>query len=146
MMRYQYKLMDTRPATSEQPTTTPAEAQRGRWWFVHMSIIAAFVLFFLFVALLYWNWLRVKEPGAVITVNGNESWAGMVVQVEGFNLNQPFRLELTAENKYSGRIYVTPGVYTVTLLKDGEVRYQRQVNALPDSGWHLGADAAVRPE
>lgn len=141
--------MESGTSTSEQPPATPVDNQRGRWWFVHVSIIAAFVLFFLFVSLLYWNWLRIDEPGSVIIVSGNQASAGTLIEVEGLNLDQPLRLELTEENKFSGRIYLTPGLYTLSVIQEGEVRHQRQISALAGLEMRLrldpSAEASVQP-
>lgn len=114
-------MVTTRPSSDP---ISPPPPDSGRWWFVYGSIIAAFVLFFAFVALLYWNWLSVDEPSAVIVIpRGTPERAGFVVQVEGYNLDQPLILELVEENHYGGRIYLTPGVYTLKIIRDGEIEY-----------------------
>ena len=119
------------PTTNPDYAVQPAPDNR-RWWFVHASIVAAFLLFFVFVALLYINWLRTDEPESILTIpRGTDARAGMVVQVEGWNLDKPLQLELTPENGYGGRIYLSPGVYTLKLLRDGEVlRDYGEVNVL----------------
>ncbi len=115
--------MANAPTRTDLPSTPPASPeQRGQWWFVHLSIVASFVLFFTFVALLYWNWLRVGEPTAIIHIpRGTEARAGMMIQVEGWNLSEPLQLELTEENNWGGRIYLTPGVYKIKIFRNGEL-------------------------
>lgn len=99
----------------------PAEPRTARWWFVHISVVASFALFFLFVALLYWNWLRVQEPTASLRITGGSpAYEGAIVRVEGGYLNKPLELPLSAQTHYGGRIYLRPGVYMVSVLKDGK--------------------------
>lgn len=116
--------MDTHQTDSALSADRPPDS-RGRWWFVYGSIVAAFVLFFLFVALLYWNWLRIEEPESIISIpRGTDERAGMVVQVDGWNLSSPLQLELTADKGYGGRIYLKPGVYSLQIIRDGQIIQQ----------------------
>jgi hypothetical protein len=125
----------------------PPPERPARWWFVHVSIVTAFVLFFLFVAVLYFYWIRTPEPTSVIHIpGGNDSLAGTIVQVEGYALRQPLRVELNAENNYGTRIYLVPGSYRLQVVREGgDTLFAREFSIEPYHEWTLNLDSSPRP-
>lgn len=111
---------------TEIATTSPPIEKRSRWWFVHASIVAAFVLFFIFVGILYWRWLLTPEPTSIIRIApGNDALAGAIVRIEGGDLSVPIEIELTEENDYGTRIYLVPGDYRMEVRRpDGTVLFR----------------------
>lgn len=112
------------PDDDPRAPTASTEARTGRWWRVHAGVALAFVLFFVFVAVLYWNWLRIQEPTAALRITGGSpAYDGAIVRVEGRNLHQPLELELNEQNRFGGRIYLQPGVYRVSVIRGDELLF-----------------------
>ncbi len=109
--------------TEVQTSSSPPAEKASRWWFVHLSIVAAFVLFFLFMAILYWYWLQTPEPTSIIRVQpGNAQLDGTRVRIEGQSLQRPIEVVLSEENDYGTRIYLVPGNYLLRIERpDGSV-------------------------
>ncbi|MCC6240024.1 MAG: hypothetical protein IT448_06980 [Phycisphaerales bacterium] len=105
-------------------TSTSSQPERpSRRWFVFTSILTAFLLFFAFVSILYWHWLETPEPSSVVVIeSGNPALDGMMIRVQGNNLQSPIEVKLDESNKYGARIYLNPGDYTIQIINpDGSV-------------------------
>jgi hypothetical protein len=125
----------------------PPPERPARWWFVHVSIVTAFVLFFLFVAVLYWYWIRTPEPTSVINIpKGNAALAGAVVHVEGYPLRQPLQIELNEENNFGTRIFLVPGDYRLQVFREGgEPLFARNFSIGAYHEWTLNVDPGAKP-
>lgn len=144
---------------STTPTNTPdddagspaaeAEPRTGRWWIVHTGVVLAFVLFFVFVAVLYWNWLRIQEPTASLRITGGSpAYDGAIVRVEGRNLDQPLELKLNQKNHFGGRIYLQPGVYSVSIVRGEQLLFgpgEASIFPLRESTMVLPEDGFAAP-
>ena len=120
---------------TETPTPPPPAEKPSRWWFVHGSIVLAFVLFFAFVAVLYWYWLRTPEPTAIISVPGGEpALNGAMIHIEGERLAKPLEVSLSEANNYGARIYLVPGEYQVEVKDRGGTPVL--AHRVTVEGWH----------
>jgi hypothetical protein len=126
----------------------PPPERPSRWWFVHGSIVTAFVLFFVFVTILYWYWIRTPEPTSIIRIpGGNSALDGTAVVVEGYPLRRPLEVELNEENGFGTRIYLVPGDYRLQVKrKDGEVLFAREFSIGAYHEWTLNLDPNRQPD
>lgn len=126
------------PGNSDQPANSQDD-DRGyevptRTWMVHGGIIVAFGLFFSIVMLLFVRWWGgTHEPTSSLDFVGNDLLDGVVVRVDGTNLNSAAWQKLSKENGYEVKFTVPAGVYLVRITRNGEPLVQDSSLPVPDS-------------
>jgi len=88
------------------------------------AVIVAGVFFVAMVGVLFYRSLykAPPEPSAMLLVNGSEHYRGAVVTIEGPGLLD--RRVLSAENRYTWRRLLPPGVYAVKVEQGGRTVYE----------------------
>ena len=100
-----------------QDNLTPELTPPRRGWLVYLGILVAFAIFFLFVSVLYWYWIKTPEPTSIIKIpTGNAALDGTRIHIEGGGLKRPVEVTLNESNKYGTRIYLVPGDYVMEVF------------------------------
>jgi hypothetical protein len=73
-------------------------------------------------ALLYYRG-KIPQPAAILMVQSTEDFSGAIVTVDSA-LTEPVTRTITAENKYSCRFTVPPGIYSVRIEHQGQLVHQ----------------------
>jgi hypothetical protein len=94
---------------------------RPRRWFIVFAIFSTAVLCCVIVALLYVQWFRSEDRSVLVIVWGPPEWDGATAVVSGPGLSGELRHRLTKENDVLARFHVPPGLYVVSVVKDGQV-------------------------
>lgn len=115
-------------ATSAAAAGDNGNGNGTRRWFMRGVIIATVLLCAVMVALLYYRWVKVKQPTAMVAIHGGKELAGATVTAEALFLPKPY--EFLLDEHGNGRFFPQPGEYTIRIhYGDARdiVRHQEQV-------------------
>ncbi len=117
---------------STDPVPSSPDRPRERWW-VYGSIVFAFVIFFFFVAVLYWYWIKTPEPTSIIRIpTGNAKLDGTLIRISDGPLQKPIEVKLSAQNDYGTRIYLVPGDYEIQVFdRSGRLQFKTPLAMAP---------------
>jgi hypothetical protein len=137
------KTMHTSVGTTEAIEGTGDVAyQRPKPWFVTMSLLAAFALFVVCMAVLIYRGVTAADPKSVIVVLGNEKWKSATVTVEGGGLKAPLTASIEYYNKFQVPFFVGRGTFVVCI--DRGSFHETQTVELKDDNllatWQLPPD------
>ena len=118
--------------TDPSPSTSPASRRRS---LIIVSIVTFIVtVAFAMVTLIYVQWLFWTEPSSIIVVEGDLGADGVLVQVarvrpDGTEVGL-VKEELVANNGYTARFFLEPGLYQVKASRADEPALRQEVNLL----------------
>lgn len=122
---------------SDSVSRQPGETRARSWW-VGISVVSAFILFFVFVAVLAVKWVQVHAPTSVVEiVNIPESLDGDTLQVTGDLLPKPLTYELTPKLRGTQnrvRIYLDSGFYRLSIVRDGTTLFSEPFSVIAKAG------------
>jgi hypothetical protein len=104
---------------SPQPGSGSAPPQRSALVGFFIAAVAAAFLFFVWV-IYYYSWLHRPLNTAVVSVDGDATWDGAVVEVEGLGTDMQ-TATLNRENGYSVHMAMLRGTYTLRIRRGGQV-------------------------
>jgi hypothetical protein len=116
---------------SSSHTHAPLPADAPRRALVLFFILATAAIFVTLFAVLYYRWSGAEEPSSVIVVATTPAFEGAEITVTGGTLPKPYVVKVPDRSSRSLPFYVDPGVYTITVSRDGKTIYTFSDNLLP---------------
>jgi ABC-type transporter Mla subunit MlaD len=107
------------------------------------------VVAFLMVTLIYVQWLYWTEPSSMIVVEADAAAAGVLVQVarvrpDGTEVGM-VKEEIDADNGYTARFFLEPGVYQVKASRSEEHALDKLVNLQNDRMFRMTLKGRFAP-
>lgn len=112
---------ETTPVSTEPPPDAGGFNERPHPHFARLAVIVATLLAVSAVTLLCHRWLTRPEPTAFFQVRGSESFDGAAVVVTGGLTEEPVRLLLNRDNRFTAHFPLAPGTYEFTVTHSGKV-------------------------
>ncbi len=133
---------DLPPPAAPHRLATPEEPSPLLRFFVLFVIAFSSVATLAMVGWMYYRWAKTIEPSSAIVVEGDPSVDGATILVTGDG-ETSISAKLTAENKYTTPILLSPGTYILTITRDGHTLLKRDFVLEEREGrkWYIGEKA-----